>query len=185
MDSATVAAFTAAGLSLANVLISARLTGRSGREQWRRDQERPVVARALTLSASAARLWWTTSVAVEDGPPGEKMARPKDWYDGRQSLADLRYEVAQLDLLASSAVREAACELVAAHQKETTRLVLLEAGEEDFDARQRFHVQVQKLEATLVEQARTDLGLGPGGTLPVPRPRSLIGLVLARLAIDR
>lgn len=48
-----IAAFTAAGLSLVNIVLSARLTRHHHLEQWRRDEERPVVARLLTLSQTA------------------------------------------------------------------------------------------------------------------------------------
>ena len=65
VDLAAVAAFTAAGLSLVNVAISARLASRGAREQWRRDQERPIVARCLTLSDDALGEWWDDSVAKQ------------------------------------------------------------------------------------------------------------------------
>jgi hypothetical protein len=64
-DLAAAAAFTAAGLSLVNVVICARQASRGHREQWRRDEERPIVARCLTLSADARKAWWDASVATE------------------------------------------------------------------------------------------------------------------------
>jgi len=51
VDLTAAAAFTAAALSLVNVAISYRLTSRGHREQWRRDEARPIVARMLKLSA--------------------------------------------------------------------------------------------------------------------------------------
>ena len=60
-----MAAFTAAGLSLVNVAISARLVSRGQREQWRRDQERPIVARCITLSGDALSEWSDASVAKQ------------------------------------------------------------------------------------------------------------------------
>jgi hypothetical protein len=63
MNWATAAAFTAAFLSLVNVAYSARLTSRGTREQWRRDQERPIVARCITLSSDAVKAWHATTQA--------------------------------------------------------------------------------------------------------------------------
>lgn len=105
MNLATVAAFMAAGLSLVNIVIGARLTRRGGREQWRRDQERPVVARSLTLSVNARRAWWEVSMELQGVLRGEKLRYPKELGEGRESLADLRFEIAQLDLLSSRGVR--------------------------------------------------------------------------------
>jgi hypothetical protein len=45
VDLSAIAAFTAAALSAVNILISYRLTSRGHLEQWRREQERPIVAR--------------------------------------------------------------------------------------------------------------------------------------------
>ena len=126
VDLTAVAAFTAAGLSLANVAISARLASRGQREQWRRDQERPVVARCLTLSDDALSEWWDASVAKQDAEADAPLTRmDSHWDKGRQLLHDLRYEVAQLDLLASRTLRQVAQDLVSAHESETSRLLLL------------------------------------------------------------
>jgi hypothetical protein len=123
VDLAAAAAFTAARLSLVNVAISARLTSRGHREQWRRE-ERPIVARCLTFSADALSEWWDASVAKQDADSPRTWVDP-DWHKGRQLLHDLRFETAQLDLLASRTVRQAARGLEMAHDKELTRLLLL------------------------------------------------------------
>jgi hypothetical protein len=108
-----VAAFTAAALSLVNVAISARLVSRGQREQWRRDQERPVVARCLTLSDDALSEWWDASLAKQDADADAPLTKmDQHWRKGGQLLHDLRYEVAQLDLLASRAVRQVAATLL-------------------------------------------------------------------------
>lgn len=57
MDLSAIAAFTAAGLSAVNVVFSYRLTRRGSREQWRRDQERPIVAHVLAVSRDIALTW--------------------------------------------------------------------------------------------------------------------------------
>ena len=75
MDLAAVAAFTAAGLSLVNIGLSARLASRGQREQWRREQERPIVARCLTLSADALSEWWDASVAKQDAEADAPLTR--------------------------------------------------------------------------------------------------------------
>jgi hypothetical protein len=53
--------------------------------------------------------WWDASVAKQDADADS----PRTWVDphwhkGRQLLHDLRFEIAQLDLLASRTVRQAA-----------------------------------------------------------------------------
>lgn len=177
MDIAAVAAFTAAGLSLVNVAISARLVSRGQREQWRRDQERPVVARCLTLSDDARSEWWDASVAKQDAsadaPP---TLVDSHWDKGWQLMHDLRFEVAQLDLLASRAVRQAARDLAAAHEGEASRLVLTaEPGQGDSEGRRAAKDKIEKLQGALVESTRADLGLG----LRVP-PGSLLAEILGR-----
>lgn len=97
------------------------------------------------------------------------------WEKGRQLLQDLRFEVAQLDLLASGPVRQVARELVESHQSESGRLVLtVKPGEDDYPGRRAAQLKIAKLHDALVERTRTDLGLG----LPT-RPRSLLGKLLA------
>ena len=181
MDLATVAAFTAAGLSLVNVAISARMTSRGHREQWRREQERPLVARSLTLSEEARGEWWDTSVAKQDMSEDDAWGGSKaqqHWGKGWRLVHDLRYEVAQLDLLASLPVRQIARELVTAHERAASRLVILvKPGQDDYPLRQEHYDEIHKLQAALAEMTRGDLGLGP--SLRVP-PRSLLGKILAR-----
>ena len=62
MNLTTIAAFTAAGLALVDVVVNvfwgSRLTSRAQVEQWRRNEERPIVARILTLSEDARALYW-------------------------------------------------------------------------------------------------------------------------------
>lgn len=176
MDLAAVAAFVAAGLSLVNVAISARLASRGQREQWRRDQERPIVARCLSLSADASSEWWDTSVEKQDADVGtSRTLVDPHWDKGHQLLHDLFYEVAQLDLLASPPVRQVARDLFQAHEKEEFRLALqVKPGQDDSEGRVAVQVKIQELQSILVEKVRADLGLG----LPVP-PRSLLGKILA------
>jgi hypothetical protein len=178
VDLAAVAAFTAAGLSLVNVAISARLASRGQREQWQRDQERPIVARCLTLSADALNKWWDASAAKQDADVDADMTRMDPQFDkaGLQLLRDLRYEVAQLDLLASRAVRQLAGDLLDAHQAEATRLLItVKPGQDDSGNSEAVRAKIEELQSALVEGARADLGLG----LPVPPPQGLLGKLLA------
>jgi hypothetical protein len=179
VDLAAVAAFTAAGLSLVNVAISARLASRGQREQWRRDQERPVVARCLTLSDDAASEWWEAAkpqfVEAEDDPR-TRMELHED--KGRELLRDLRNEVAQLDFLASRAVRQVARDLVEAHQREMSRLVTkAQSRQNPFEVTLAAQDRIKELQSALMERSRTDLGLDLGVRVP---PGSLLGQMLGR-----
>jgi hypothetical protein len=174
------AAVSAAVLSFVNVAYTYHLARRGHRENWRREQERPIVARCLTLSAEARGKWWDVSVARQDMSAGDAWAGSKGlqhFDECTHLLLDLRYEVAQLDLLASRPVRQAAGELVDAHQNEALRLSITTRGEEDYPPRQANYDKLGKLQGALVERTRADLGLGP--SLKVP-PRSLLGKILAR-----
>lgn len=180
-DLAAAAAFTAAGLSLVNVVVTARLASRGQREQWRREQERPIVARSLTLSADASTEWWKTSAVREEmdpDQPGPSADADEHMQRGIQLLGELRYQVAELDLLASRAVRRAASDLADAHHAEMDRLFLTAPGADDKDGRRATPAKIRELEAVLVEWARVDLGLSTAQ--PGPPPRSLIGKLLAR-----
>lgn len=173
-DLAAVAAFTAAGLSLINVVITVRLVRRGQRERWRREQERPIVARCLTLSSDIRHEWHEASVARQDArswalPEAQQRIR-KGW----EALRDLHYEATQLDLLANHAVRQAARELVAAHDKEMNRLTFPPRPDTSENAARRASQgAIGELEVTLVERARVDLGLS--SAQPTGKPRSLIG----------
>jgi hypothetical protein len=139
------------------------------------------VARCLTLSRDAGKAWWEVSVAMEPDIPGapfDNSTARGYWREGNKLAKDLQYEVAQLDLLASRALRQAALSLMSAHQNESLR-VMPYKPRKDFEARQRATKSLGKLEAGLVEATRADLGLGPSGSVPVPRPRSLLGKLLA------
>ncbi len=92
---ATAAAFTAAYLSLVNVAYSYDLNRRGHREQWRREQERPIVARGLTISAGALGAWWKTSVALDEMKAGDRWeaSASESWAKGSALVQELRFEV--------------------------------------------------------------------------------------------
>jgi len=185
VDATAVAAFAAAGLSLVNVVVTARLAHRGQGEQWRREQERPIVARCVALSVDLRDEWWEASFARLDiqAPVGAQLDVQKRVNRGWQALRNLRYEVAQLDLLASPAVRQAARDLVTVHEQEMTRLAFPPNPATDENAaRLASHAKIGKLEEALVERTRTDLGLAPAGILAQPKPRNLLRTLLARYA---
>jgi hypothetical protein len=54
---AVIAAFTAAAISLVNVVLTARLTRGSQFRQWQRETALPITARILALSEEATEAW--------------------------------------------------------------------------------------------------------------------------------
>jgi hypothetical protein len=77
---------------------------------------------------------------------------------GVQLAHELRYELAQLDLLASRQVRRIARRLAAAHEREVSRLMATAQGQDDaqgWSERKR----IGGLHDALVEWTRADLGL--------------------------
>jgi hypothetical protein len=113
---AVIAAFTAAALSLIGVIINVvwtyRLSRRTQLEQWRRNEERPIVARLLTLSDSAADKWldggyargeWLNSLADSDRASEDTKAKEtfyEQWDAGSALCEKFEFEIAQLDLIA-------------------------------------------------------------------------------------
>jgi hypothetical protein len=162
MNWATAAAFTAAFLSLANVAYSARLTSRGTREQWRREQERPIVARCITLSGDAADAWHATSRAwlqMTAGQSWRDSEGHEHWRRGRKTIDDLAFEVAQLDLLANGAVREAAGQLLHTHQMAGYQLAEHIDDEETPPSRVFDYAYIMEAREQLIDAARADLGL--------------------------
>jgi hypothetical protein len=109
---------------------------------------------------------------------------------------DLLYEVAQLDLLASPPVREAARRLAVTHQRVVIRLgenlpdppgkenypytsgeenYPYMSGEESAHLRWAIRQQIEEFESALVERTRTDLGLGSSRQV---LPHSLLAQLL-------
>ena len=102
---------------------------------------------------------------------------------GWEALRDLHYEATQLDLLASRAVRQAARDLVAAHDKEMNRLTFPPRPDTNENAAWRASQGViGDLEVTLVQRARVDFG--SSSVQPTEQPRGIIGKLGAR-AEDR
>lgn len=190
MDLAAVAAFTAAGLSLVNVAISARLTSRGQREQWRRDVERPIVAQIITLSGDALTAWreasfarqeWITSVRADpDRQHEDTDARDRaaeKWTAGAGAYEKLRFEIAQVDLVAGRPLRETAGALLGLHESMRHYIRPAGAANDWFEQVTDLNNQIIALEGDLVAKTRADLGLDRGVRVP---PRSLAARLLGR-----
>ena len=148
MNLATAAAFTAAGVALIvgvfSVAWGSRLSSRAQLEQWRRNEERPIVARMLTLSADAQDQWGTAQSAKQlffdalkaDPHLGPEVTKAQEvaageWQAGQKLCNKLRFEKAQLDLIAGRPVRDAANKLVLKHESVRIWLKSLHGGQED------------------------------------------------------
>jgi hypothetical protein len=110
---AAVAAFVAAGFSLVgvvvNVVLNARLTGRSKRQEWRRDYVLPIVTEILfieerlSFNAQAVKL----NESATDGQQETLSIRDQIAKD----IDELGRKVKELELTASSSVSHAAGQL--------------------------------------------------------------------------
>jgi hypothetical protein len=128
MDLTAAAAFTAAGLSLINVVVTARMAGRERLTQWRREELQPIVARILALSRETRDEWRKAAVAqlLRLGGPdslGEGddidsvQKREREGYaNGKAAWDKLCFEVAQLQLIAAKPVSDAAEALRLSHE---------------------------------------------------------------------
>jgi hypothetical protein len=177
VDVAAIAALTAAALSLVGVVVnvvwSYRLSSRGQLEQWRRNEERPIVARLLTLSDEAVDKWtnghlarraWISSLA--DPSQASEDTKAKDvlleqWDAGSELYEKLVFEAAQLDLIAGRPLREAA----KAFSQEHMWMMAIGALSDRSDWFEWFAAQVGRIGGSrndLVVQARADLGIDSG-----------------------
>jgi hypothetical protein len=182
---AMVAAFTAAGLSLVNVVVSARMSSRGHVEQWRRDEERPIVARMLTLSADALTAWdlarqarrhWIDSLNSDpSGGNADTKAQheaAEHWGTGSQLYDKLCFELAQLDLIAGRPLRDVATSLVREHESVRHWMRPTSGASDWYELVAEQNNKITRLHADLVERTRADLGLDRIST--TRRLRSLI-----------
>lgn len=98
------------------------------------------------------------------------------WQKGVHLVSGLNFEIAQLELLASSAVRQVVHDLADAHAREAGRVPREVLGENGLEATLAAQAKINELETALVEAARADLGLG----LAKP-PKSLLGMLIAAI----
>jgi hypothetical protein len=178
VDLAVVAAFTAAAVSLINVAITVRATGKSNLQQWRRGEVRPVVARILALSDQATREQHAAVCRQRDrlglsiGEPAEgdeaaqlMAAERRHWKASREARQKLSFEVAQLHLVAQKPVRDAAARLSnAQYQMEIPDPDLpSELSDDPLVPWGLAMAQVRQCEGTLIDATREDLGILHGG----------------------
>jgi hypothetical protein len=163
VDLVAAAAFTAAALSLVNVGIRAWLNSRGHLEQWRRDVERPIVAQIITLSgdaldawqdASSARQEWITSVHADPDRQHEDIgARDRAaerWAVGSGAYDKLRFEMAQLDLVAGPPLRDTAGALLQRHESMRHYIHLASAASDWFEQVTGLNNEILRLQGDLV-----------------------------------
>jgi hypothetical protein len=179
VDLVAVAAFAAAGLSLVNVAVSSRLTRRSQIDQWRRDAERPSIARIATLSNDALHFWeesatvrsrWVASIQVGHDPTAKGGLRrdfEAAWNAGVADFDQLKFEVFQLDLVAGRSVRSVASQLIAKH--EDLRHWLRPASPLDDPIALWLSKRggVTQIQDDLIQAARKDLGIDSARRVPL------------------
>lgn len=169
---ATAAAFTAAVLSLVNVVVTARFTRQGQLEQWRRDTERPIVANILTLSGDAQRVWMDTAFArrawigslqagqagsAEEAPAHEKAS--SSWQEGFDLFEKLRYEAAQLSLVADAPVRAAAEAILKSHESVRHWLRPASGADNFYDLWLTENNGLAALADRLIDATRVDIGV--------------------------
>jgi hypothetical protein len=154
-----------------NVGVSARLTRATQLDQWRRDTERPIVAKLLTLSNEAAQAWdeaarlrwqWISSLTPDRSTSDEIAAGDAArvaWQEGCTLVDQLTFEVAQLDLIAGDQPREVARALLRPHKSLRHRLRPASGADPDSDAEQAELARLSKLADGLIAAARADLGV--------------------------
>jgi hypothetical protein len=175
VDLVAAAAFTAAALSLVNVGLSAWLNSRGHLEEWRRDVERPIVAQIITLSGDALNAWrdasfakqeWITSVHADldrqHEDVGARDRAAEQWTAGSEAYDKLRFEMAQLDLVAGPPLRETAGALVRHHESARHYIRLASGASDWFDRVTDLNNEIVALQGDLVVKTRADLGLDHG-----------------------
>ena len=169
-----VASVTAAVFSVFNVLLTARLSQRGQLDQWRRDTERPIVARILMQSRETLeqlrqvadlREEWIPSIGGvrSNEEAATRDAAARTWELSRASFDSLRFEIAQLDLIAGHPPRDLTRKLMSAH--ESLRHWLRPASGASDSPMQLWSSQsgeVASIEKELIAAVRTDLGVDRG-----------------------
>lgn len=161
-DLAAIAAFTAAGLSLVTVGLTARLSSRSSHEQWRRAELRPMIARFVTTAGEMVDRCTEIATALErlDSIP-ESEQLTSAMREARQAVREahdrLDLQLAEIDLIASSSVGVAAHE-IAWILLEMRRANVHPPDDPVDEQRKRLNLYSATM-ADLVFQARVDLGI--------------------------
>ena len=179
-QAATWAAFTAAGLSLVNVLLTARFTRRADLDRWRRDSERPVVVDLVGASRSASEFWsaaasgrerWIATVRV-----GTESVEIREQAFGAHSEGLMQFRAVQvacdhLDLLAGPRLRAATKDLLRAHQSPAHQLRPASGIEDPWQSWNRALEDIAGAELRVLNAARADLGVNGPSRSPWRRRR--------------
>jgi hypothetical protein len=160
-----------------NVGFSAWLNSRGHLEQWRRDVERPIVAKIITLSGDALNAWrdasfarqeWITSVHADldrqHEDIGARDRAAEQWAVGSDAYDKLRFEMAQLDLVAGPPLRHTAGALLRHHESMRHYIRPASAASDWFEQVTDLNNKVIALHSDLVLKTRADLGLDRGVT---------------------
>lgn len=151
MNLAVIAAFTAAAISLVNIIVTSRLTSSSQFRQWQREEARPIVARILALSAEVRYAWAWPSESEED--------REKTLRAGVEVVNKLHYEQAQLNLIATPPTRQAAESLITGHRYAAAKLAGLLRDDLQHPPMAELTVTLAEREQALIDKFRADLGV--------------------------
>lgn len=177
MTLATFAAFAAAAISLINVVVTSRLTRRGQKEQWRREAERPTVATALATSNECCDKWieaadlkeeWGDALVTggpDDEPDGRAAEIWKAYVEGLALYNKLRFQLAELDLIAGPGVRRVAAAIETAHLS-IRNVIRPDGGTQDPSSRTRKEIiKIEDLHHELITAARIDIGVDGRATV--------------------
>jgi len=148
---AVIAAFTAAAISLVNIVVTAWLASGSQFRQWQREEARPITARILALSGEACLAWSHADKAEDD--------RQKHLQEGVAAVNKLRYEQAQLNLIATPPTRQAAESLVNGHMFAAAQLLGALRSDLQPTPMDELTATLEAWERALIDKFRADLGV--------------------------
>ena len=140
-------------------------------QQWRQDAERPVLAKVITTSERSLAIledtmnkrnrWMNSMTHGQIDNEARDEAR-RSWETDSNEFEELRYQVAQLDLIAGEPLRQAAHALFWKHSDLRHVLRPSSGGEGDLtDSFMAYSNEIVDLRQTLINLARVDLGISP------------------------
>lgn len=158
---------------LVQIVLTYHLSSKAQLEQWRRAEERPIVARLVILSQEALVQWWTAaevrqqwldSLNAEHGHDRVSLARPEpeprdDWGAGSKLFGKLRLETTQLELSAGEALRDVADRLLRAHESLNHWLRPASPSDDPIALVNEQNNMIIQMHAELIGRERADLGL--------------------------
>jgi hypothetical protein len=137
--------------------------------------ERPIVAQIITLSGDALNAWQDASLARQEwiaslhADPdrqhedvGARDRAAEQWAAGSDVDDKLRFELAQLDLVAGPPLRETAAALIRHHESMRHYIRPASAAGDWFDQVTDLNNKIITLHGDLAVKTRADLGLDRG-----------------------